>query len=194
MSIKLTDKIESVAKAGVIVDALQVSGGYIVVDSSLDEITQQSIKIGTKAYIVTEDKEYRYTIAGWKECVYNNSGTAIQTFETYSAMKQALPTLSRGQIVTLVNSTTTEAYIVNYNCTQLVKIEGSAQELSELDTETLLAIFDGTFVPDEIWPSNAVQQETIDEILSSSYEESEIPSNGIQKDTIDSILNGGYEA
>lgn len=121
-----------------------------------------------------------------------SNSTGTRTFETYPAMEQALTTLSRGQIVTLVNETTTEAYIVDWN-KHFVKIEGNVQELSELDTETLLAIFDGTFVPDEVWPSNAIQQDAIDEILNDSFEESEIPSNGVKKDTIDSILEGNYQ-
>lgn len=167
------------------------------------EDAQNYAKEGTVAYVgqiitVVQDSSVNvYVIANTQGDLINlisKESTGTRTFETYSAMEQALPTLSRGQIVTLVNSTTTEAYIVNYNCTRLVKIEGNAEELSELDTETILDIFDGTFVPDEVWPSNAIQQNAIDEILNGSFEESEIPSNGIQKDTIDSILNGGYEA
>lgn len=190
MSIKLTDKIESVAKAGVIVDATQVSGGYIVVNTSLDEIKQQSIKIGTKAYITSEDKEYRYTINGWKECNNATPDVGTKTYTSLEAANNDLPNLTQGQLITVVDDHSAYAYIVGYNNQQLFDVAASNAPQNEISTTSIDSIIDGTYQNINVTSNISTQTSTIDAILNNDYAGE---ATDEQKLSIDSIIDGTYE-
>lgn len=190
MSIKLTDKIESVAKAGVIVDAIQVSGGYIVVNTSLDEIKQQSIKIGTKAYITSEDKEYRYTTNGWKMCINTTSDVGTKTYISIEAASADLPNLTQGQLITVVDEQSAYAYIVGYNNEKLFDVAASNTPQNEISTTSIDSIIDGTYQSNNVTSNISTQTSTIDAILNNEYIGE---ATDEEKLIIDTIINGTYE-
>lgn len=147
--------------------------------------------VGQIITVIEDGAVTHYTIKnaeGDLEELIPRSNTGTKTYLSIEAASKDLPNLTQGQIITVVNENTADAYIVGYQRKTLVKIAGSNADITTypISIEDLDLILSGKY---EGEPLSDTEKAMIDSILAGTYNND---ASEDQKVIIDSIIAGTY--
>lgn len=146
--------------------------------------------VGQIITVIENGNVTHYTIKnaeGDLEELIPRSNTGTKTYTSVTDAEADLSNLIQGQIITVVNPYTADAYIVGYECKELVKISGgNADIIYPISTEDLDLILSGDY---EGEPISDAEKAILDSILAGTYNQD---ASENQKVVIDSIIDETY--
>jgi hypothetical protein len=124
----------------------------------------------------------------------SSGGSATQTFESLEDAQRNIFTLSRGQIITIVNNLSASAYIVNYDKTGFIPINTYVVDADPVQTENVTSIITGDYQPTGVISENGIQEHSLSSILNGEYEPTGlVDPNAVPATSINDILEGTYK-